>query len=160
MKTSSSRTPSTLGRTSPSGTATPRLPLGRRPTRTRSSTPAPDWRSRTRSDGSPPFRTGFRPLRLLGSGLGNQVACEPVAGEFGRGLQRAGFLEEVGGTGDDSKAVLAAKLCLGLAVEVEDGVVLTAHNEQGGSGHRGEPRAGEVGSAAAGHHGGDLGVRL
>ena len=52
----------------------------------------------------------------------------------GRGLvryffQRAGFLEQVGGAGDDDQFFFAAQLVVSLAVEIDDNVV-QATNQQ------------------------------
>ena len=57
---------------------------------------------------------------------------EPVPGVVGDLVQRSRLLEQVRGAGDDHQAGLAAESPLGLAVEVDDGVVVPPDDEQGG----------------------------
>ncbi len=57
-----------------------------------------------------------------------QVLGEPVGGQLRDGFEGTGFLEQVGGAGDDGELALARELRLGLAVEVEHEVVATSDN--------------------------------
>jgi len=56
--------------------------------------------------------------------VGSSTFRRWVYGQAGDLLQGAGFLEEVGGAGDDREVVGAAQLPLGLAVGVGDDVVV------------------------------------
>jgi hypothetical protein len=72
---------------------------------------------------------------------------EPVASEHADRRERSGLLEEVGGTGNDLDVMLAVQGARRLAVEIEDGVVVAAHDQQRGGPAR--PRASERPSRAA-----------
>ncbi|KLL09939.1 hypothetical protein BL254_23890 [Protofrankia sp. BMG5.30] len=89
-----------------------------------------------------------------------QVADEPVAGELRHGLQSAGLGEQMGGSRDDGKLILAPQQGPGLPVELEDEFVVTADDEQGRGAHGRQFRGGQVGPAAAGDDGGDVGTGL
>jgi hypothetical protein len=87
--------------------------------------------------------------RLDGPG---QVVHKPVSRQCGDGFECARLLEEVGGTGDDGKTVVAPQVGLGLAVEADDDVVVTPHDKEGrrrDSVQAGGGEIGTTGSAAA-----------
>ena len=54
----------------------------------------------------------------------------PVPGQLGRLLQRAWFLEQMGGARDDLQTCLAAEFLHGLAVELDDDRILFSDDEQ------------------------------
>jgi len=78
------------------------------------------------------------------------VAGEPADCQFSHLFRCPWLLEQAGGTGNDGQLVLARQLLPGLAVQVEDGFIAAADDEQRGRPHRGELRPGQVGPAAAG----------
>ena len=87
-----------------------------------------------------------------------EVPAEPVAGRIGCGGEGAGLFEEVGCAGDDDEFVGASQSGLGGTVEVEDGRVVAADDEQRRRPHVGEAWPGKVWAAATGDDGGDVGV--
>ena len=84
------------------------------------------------------------------------MSGQPVAGEPGCGGERAGLLEQVGGSRNHDQVILAAQFRLGGTVEAEHCMVVAADDQQRGRPHQPQPRAGQVGAAATRHHGGDV----
>ena len=68
-------------------------------------------------------------------------------------FQCAWLGEEVGCAGDDCQPLLALERVEGGPVELQDGFVGPAHNQQRGSPHSSQHWCGEVGAAAPGHNG-------
>jgi len=81
-------------------------------------------------------------------GLFHEEAPEPLARDPGDLLERAGLLEEMRGAGDDLDALLASEPSVCPRVQVEDRLIGSPDDEQGGTGHTIERLFGEVGSAA------------
>lgn len=83
------------------------------------------------------------------------MVAEPFPGEIGDRLESAGFLEEVGGPGDDLEAGRRAELGLGAAVELEHDFVASADDQQRGGPHQSEAVPGQVRPPAPGDDGRD-----
>jgi hypothetical protein len=113
-----------------------------------------------RSAGSLPFQTTVCSRWSLSLCSIDEVVGEPIASKLGCHAQGTGLFEEVRSTRDKHKAVLAVELLFGVAVETNYRHILVANDQQCGSGHRGESRAGQVRAAPPRHHGGDLSVLL
>ena len=85
---------------------------------------------------------------------------EPGPGESGDVVECARLFEQMGGAGDDAQPVRASQPHLGGPVEVDDDVVAAADDQQRGGPDKTQPWAREVGSAAAGHDGRHVVVRV
>src|SRR5687767_5179040 len=59
-----------------------------------------------------------------------KMPLEPLAGQPGNPLQRAGFLEQVRGAGNDLHAFLTSQRTHGLFVHLDCGMVLAADNQE------------------------------
>ncbi len=90
--------------------------------------------------------------RRAGVRYGRQVVLEPRGGQLGDRLQGTGLLEQVAGPGHDVQQLLAVQLGQGLAVELDDLVVVAADDEQGRRIDIVQARSGQIGPAAARHH--------
>ena len=73
---------------------------------------------------------------------------KPIAGEARDFVERTGLFEQMRSAGYDRELVVAVQLCGGVNVQVEDHLVVAAHDEQGRRLHRGEGITGEIRSAA------------
>jgi len=84
------------------------------------------------------------------------VADEPRRGELGDLLERARLLEEMRRARDDGELVLAAQEGRGLAVELENGLIVASDDEERGRTDEPQARRGHVGPAAARDDGSDF----
>src|ERR1019366_6152301 len=87
------------------------------------------------------------------------MAVKPVDRQSTHLLERAGLFEEMGSAGYDRELALAAKLSLGLAVELEHLMVGPADDQQRRRSHRAQV-PGEVGTSTARDDGTHLAARL
>src|SRR4051812_34326817 len=81
-----------------------------------------------------------------------QVLREPIARKLGHLLERARFRKEVGSSGNDLKLLYAAEFAKSLTVQVNDHIIISAHDEQRGGLHAGEMLGGKVGATATRHN--------
>src|SRR5437667_12497235 len=72
------------------------------------------------------LRCAWRPRRWSGS----QMLLEPIPGELGDPLERAGFFEQVCRVRYDFQALLGVKLTISVAVEPENDRIVAAHDEK------------------------------
>ncbi len=80
---------------------------------------------------------------------------EPSPRQFGHLLERAGLFEEVRGAGNDVKAIRAAQLCRGAAIEFDHWRIVAADDEHYGTLHVREILARQVRPSAARDDGSD-----
>src|SRR6266567_7772603 len=67
--------------------------------------------------------------KLVRTSAACRMKQEPIARQFCDLLQRAWFFKEMGRTGNDLQLYFAAHLITSLFVEVDDDLVLAAHDE-------------------------------
>src|SRR2546421_1398695 len=79
----------------------------------------------------------------------DQVAPEPVPGQTSDLFKGARFGKEVSGAGNDNQLLDAWQSLQSLLVELDNDVVVAAHDQEGRRPHRGEVIAREVRPAAA-----------
>src|SRR3954449_9632424 len=81
-----------------------------------------------------------------------KMPLEPLAGQAGNPLQRARFLEQVRGAGNDLHAFLTLQRTHGLFVHLDDGMVLSADDQKRRrlDSWKGGPR--QIGTSAAGNN--------
>src|SRR3954447_5099737 len=83
----------------------------------------------------------------------SQMLLEPVPGELGDPLERAGFFEQVCRVRYDFQALFGVKSTISVAVELENDRIVAAHDEKRRRVHVGQLRPSEVRTASAGDDG-------
>src|SRR5207248_870559 len=83
----------------------------------------------------------------------HQISLKPLDGKGRHLLEGARLLEEVARAGDDYQLLDACEPGESLAVEFDDDIVLSTHDQQGRLADPGQDRAGEVRTAATGDNG-------
>lgn len=83
------------------------------------------------------------------------MSGEPVSGQAGDLLERASFLEQVGGSGHDLDLVFCFKQGGGLAVEVDHRLIASADDQEGGRLDARQELACQIGPATTGDNGRD-----
>src|SRR5712692_905228 len=93
-------------------------------------------------------RRNIRHLRLPFS-IRLQMACKPLPRQPGDRLKGAWLLEQVRGARDDFQALFDVQVLQGCAVRLDDGKVLSPHDQQGRGFHAPQNGDGQVRPPAA-----------
>ena len=78
-----------------------------------------------------------------------KVTLKPTGSEVRHFFQRARFLEQVGCAGNNRHFLLAREPREGVAIEADNGIIVTANNEEGGGVNFRQRVAREIGPPAA-----------
>src|SRR5688572_27684028 len=78
-----------------------------------------------------------------------EVTLKPMGSEVRHFFQRARFFEQMSCAGNDLQFPLARELREGAAIEADDGIIVTANNEEGGGADFGQRVAREIRPATA-----------
>ena len=90
-----------------------------------------------------------------------KMAREPLCRNLRHFFQGSRFSEQMCGSWNDEKFLLAAsEFCQGLFVQVDDGSVLAAHDQECWYNHGSQGISSQIGSAAARDYGGNLAGQL
>lgn len=78
-----------------------------------------------------------------------QVVDEPASGKTGDSVERPWLFEEVARVLDDRQLALASKVCISLAIEIDDAMIFSADDEQGWGRDPRERLLREIGTSSA-----------
>lgn len=78
---------------------------------------------------------------------------EPGGSQAGHLVEGSGFLEQVGGSGDNLELDFSSHLVHGRLIQPEDLLVSPAHDEERWRPNLGKGLGGEIRSSSPGHHG-------